>query len=115
MIESGKNLILTFNGRFAALVMKQSSNHRHGFIFLSEQNPPGISRIVVQLTKKNTLSSRLQAVSGGNSLVHRYRVHQGSLTSTAAGLAGLSLITIKVVEVDAVQVVLRPPACVREA
>lgn len=53
-------------------------------------------------------------MSGGNSLLHRYRVHQGSLTNTAAGWAGLSLITIRVVEVDAVQVVLRP-RCVREA
>lgn len=37
------------------------------------------------------------------------------MTDTAAGSAGLSLITIKVVEVDAVQVVLRPTctACVR--
>lgn len=114
LIESGKDQISTPDGRRTALVIEPSAPFcfPHG----AESSRDLAHRRAVG--QECTLSSRLHAVSCGNSLAHRYRVHQGSLTSTAAGSAGLSLITIEVVEVDAVQVVLRPhppppPACVR--
>lgn len=58
------------------------------FIFLTEQNRTETSGDLARraVDQEYALSLRLHAVSCcGDSLPHRYRVHQGSLTGTAAG------------------------------